>query len=33
MFIQQKGSEDVYWISLAQYMDKWRTFVNTVMNV
>ena len=33
MDIQAVGCEDTDWIDLAQYSDRWRTFVNAVMNL
>jgi hypothetical protein len=32
MDLTEFGGEGVYWIRLAQDRDRWRSFVNTVMN-
>jgi len=33
MGIKDLGSEDVAWIDLAEYTDKWRALVQVVMNI
>ena len=33
MSIKYVGSEDVAWIDLAEYTDKWQAFVQVVMNI
>jgi len=33
MDFQEGGCEDVDWIELAQYRDRWRALVNAVMNL
>jgi len=33
MSIKETGWEHVDWIHLAQDRDKWRTLVNTIMNI
>jgi hypothetical protein len=33
MDLWETGFEDVDWIHLAQDRDRWRAFVNTVMNL
>jgi hypothetical protein len=33
MDLREIGWDDVYWIHLAQDRDRWRSLVNTVMNL
>jgi hypothetical protein len=33
MDVREIGWDIVYWIHLTRYMDQWRAFVNTVMNI
>jgi hypothetical protein len=33
MHLRETGWESVDWIQLAQYRERWRTLVNTVMNL
>jgi hypothetical protein len=33
MDVQEIGSESLYWIDLAQDMDRWRALVNAVMSL
>jgi hypothetical protein len=33
MDLREIGWDGVYWIDLAQYRDRWRAYVNAVMNL
>jgi hypothetical protein len=33
MYLEEVGFDGLDWIDLAQNRDRWRTFVNTVMNL